>query len=473
MTKTKTVTKHDVLKRLLLLVAFAHDKNAGKNNKNQMCGLIETQLGAFDGCVSSYLFKTKDNGITSFPKDEPRMRKAISRALYSNDNSIDSLDTLDGVGRWDELKDQIEQYLVNQSPPNIKIGSVLVVPDYDEVDPAEIDVHVKHADKNQALKAHFLYHSPVAACKWDLVKKAPNYKPLYELCEKGLRAILGKTNSKVRARLQDYRVVFNLGAGSPQKDNIILEILGDGQTPRATFAWIDASYPMLHRTIKDVTPALLKDVNGVALLTDFEKPGNVAKTYESFLRTIYSASPRQPPRGFKETSKVFFILGYTLSNLVEESFFEEYKKVCSHGDLFVFPMQFIPDACRNNPDELLKFKTKLLKSYNFEEGRELAHAGLSLLQKYEPTKTSVPPNVGELIFDNDKHSLCVRFFVELKHQEDEENTKTVATARSVRHYEKDYIKFLSANGFELFDATEEDAGVKTLAIEYVGNGRSR
>ena len=455
----------DTLKKLLLLVAFRAGQSPSRRN------IYKILEGALAGGGSPQF--TEDNiksyleGSTPGADKGKSILKAINLTLFGSTVASyfkNLSDPPDGVAAWDEYRNAIDHYLSDQSQHDLNIGGVLVVPDYDEIDPAEIDIQIKHANKNNTLKAHLLYHSPVAAYKWDSVKKSPSYEPLYKLCEEGLTALLRKKSLK--DRLRGRCVVFNLGAGSASKDDIILTSLIEATSPEPTFAWVDASYPMLHRTIKKISRNLLQNVDAVALLTDFEKPGNIRKTYDNYVRKVHSVSSRRIPN-FKDAKKVFFILGYTLSNLDEESFFSEYAKVCSPGDLFIFPMQFIPKVCKDKPDELVQFRSQLLGNYNFPEGRDLSHAGLALLQEYEPTASFIDPIVGDFIFDGDKKSQCVRFFVELKHK-DSEDTKTVVTARSIRHYEEDYMTFLKSNGFEKLDESQECNGVKTLAVQYIG-----
>lgn len=462
----------DVFRRLLLLVAFQKariNKTSIPTTKNKMCDQIENYLGSFSGSVWSWLIDN-GKGTTSVPTTNlSSVLDAVSKNLSGIQGSVASLDiTLDSLPIWQEYRAEIEQYLTSLSRRNPKIENVLLAPDYDEIDPAAIDAQVKTAGENtnNVLKAHLLYHSPVAASQWQKIKSAGRYKPLYDLCEKGLEEIFASDEWKKCQR--DLRLVFNLGAGSSRKDEMILEALSSGVAEERAYIWIDASYPMLHQTIKDVDRANT-GISLFAIVADFETPKKV--------EDIYRNSFSQLLPEFKHTSKAFFVLGYTLSNLDEENFFSAYANVCREGDLFVFPMHFIPAACKDDKNNLDKFEHGLLRFYNFPEGQKFSEAGLNMLQLYKPTGAHKEPDFDPIFFNGHTHSRCLKFTVELRNIKAIDVTKSVVTAQSVRHYKDDYIEFLKKYGFikihestgRVIDSKHPEWGVvQTLVVKYIG-----
>lgn len=336
---------------------------------------------------------------------------------------------------------------------------VPVAPDYAGIDPMKIDISVDLRSAGTHLPAHLLYHAPIAAHLWEAVKEADPYKPLYRQCEDGLRMILKQDGWEKHS--PKPRLVFNLGAGSASKDRVIHDVLSKLNSNEPAYCWVDASWAMIHRTIIEFNrrPSRIKHCG--ALLVDFEQPGKLRSIYEQYFRSPFPKF---------EEPKAFFILGFTLSNLDEARFFVEYAKYCSKGDVFVFPMQFIPEENRGNTEKLKTFREGLLKNYDFPEGRELSTAGLVHLQRYK-FKDFGDAVVKEIAFDGKFESLSVEFSVELEDKEHKQSA-TVVTARSSRHYEKNFCDFLTTKKFEVLDRAHVSGGVTTMLVRYVGPDKS-
>ncbi|MBO3706114.1 MAG: L-histidine N(alpha)-methyltransferase [Candidatus Accumulibacter sp.] len=321
-----------------------------------------------------------------------------------------------------------------------------------DIDPLDIDGQVRNRTSGE-LKAHLLYQSPIAAALWDKVKTSPFY-PLHNSCAMGLRNILQQ--EPWRERREDLRLILSLGAGSWTKDKMILQQLKPPSNTDIVFIWIDASFEMLRRTIKESRRSEFQDVSFAAMKADFEHPQKLRRLYKEHFQGL--------PR-FEE-KKAFFILGFTLSNLNETRFFAEYSAQCSIGDLFIFPMQFIPEG---NEETLTTFENNLLQSYEFDEGTALSRAGLAFLQRYEIGRFH-NAKIDLFAFHKSARSRGVKFAVDLVHKGDATVTKVI-TAQSNRHYEADYLQFLADYGFKVIDRSREHDGVQTLLVEYVGEAQ--
>lgn len=324
-----------------------------------------------------------------------------------------------------------------------------------DIDPLDIDVQVRNSTTGE-LKAHLLYQSPVAAALWDKVKTSPFYS-LHSACAKGLNFILQQESWK--GRKNNVNLVLNLGVGSWSKDKLILQSLKSFNSKKPAYIWVDASFEMLRRTIKEKLSAhdSFSHVNFAVLKVDFEHPSIMRKLYVDNFSSLPSYSGK----------KAFFILGFTLSNLNESRFFSEYSAHCQQGDLFVFPMQFIPEAAKKDSSVLKSFKNRLRSSYEFDEGTQLAQAGLGFLQNYKLSRF-VGADVSSFTFNEKFSSLSIKFSADLK-SNDANVTTRVVTAQSSRHYKSDYLEFLNSLGFKLIDCSPEyEDGAQTLLVEFVG-----
>lgn len=333
------------------------------------------------------------------------------------------------------------------------------VVDHRQIDPGDLDQHVLMLRPKSALKSHALYHSPVAARIWERITTQSPYKRLYQACEQGLAGIL-RTGTWGEIAPQ-VGTIFSLGAGSPSKDRTILGNIEDICSRKPTYVLVDASLYMLANTLKDIETTGERNVNVVALATDFEHP----KRMMSQLRTGLAAFPKKYSN---DGRNAFFILGFTLSNLDEDDFFEAYAGACEPGDLLIFPMQFIPgpEGPDGEAEVLGRFERDLRAHYNFSDGMKLARSALRLLQEFEPVPGDVPPGVEPEQFQGKNRSRRIEFKARVVDGDGHE--RTVITAKSSRHYRSDYLEFLTAKGFRLLDEAvggEKQDGVVTLLVE--------
>jgi hypothetical protein len=160
-------------------------------------------------------------------------------------------------------------------------------------------------------------------------------------------------------------------------------------------------------------------------------------------------------------------LGFTLSNLDEMQFFEEYTKVCADGDLIIFPMQFIPEEVSlENQSEFNEIASRMRRHYDFEDGRRLAKAGLTNLSDNFRLKELHRPDIKRIHFYNNPTSVCIDFSITLEDEDDDKATSTHITARSSRHKKQVYLSYLNRLGFREVYISPEMDGVCSLMIEY-------
>ncbi len=475
MTKKEVLNRRkQALKRMLALVAVVNGEEitptniwkvmekAFKNTKTTLSAVVN------DERIVTYLGKTKgDLVVTYFPRNPSEQRTylaAINLALFGSDKSahFKSFDEpLESHPLWIAHGAEVEEYL-SKAPRLQHINNVLVAPDYlpNGIDPAQIDtaIRLKGNRPDNALDPHFLYQSPLAAMLWERIKISESYGTHYHLCEEGLREILRK--AEFRQRLSEARLVLNLGVGAPSKDQMILNAMQSLRMSNSVFCWVDASYPMLYRTLRGLDPAAGADIHKIALLADFEDPVRVQRTFDASFGSLHKYAGR----------KIFFILGFTLSNLREERFLAAYSKHCEEGDVLVFPMQFIPEACRKDAQTMEKFKMDLIELYNFKDGQKLARAGLSISEYFAPDEKTVEPlepQVRRWMFFDKAESLRLYFQADLVEAGGGVGTVRVTTAESFRHFEDHYLSFLEANGFRKLCESRVRRGVQTIAIERI------
>lgn len=465
--------KKEVLKRLLALVAVANESPITPTNILKAMRVATEKYGGrlaavvSNDRISTYLGKTTGGKKeTNFPRsheDERQYLLGINLALFGAEKlqyfkSFE--DQLSSHSIWRLHGTAVEDYLC-QSTRLQHINTVLVAPDYlpDGIDPEQIETAIRLTvgRPEKALDAHFLYQSPRAASLWESVKNNGSYGDHYRLCQAGLRDLL--CNEDFRGHLVGASVVLNLGVGAIPKDHMILSSMQSLGMNSAVYCWVDASYPMLHRTLRGLDPAIGADILKVALLANFENPLRIARTFDTSFGSMRDYSGR----------KIFFVLGFTLSNLREENFFAAYSKHCEEGDVLVFPMQFIPDKCRGdnraiNERALTEFKEELLKLYNFKDGWKLARAGLSISEDFEPTENALEPEVQRCMFFGKPDSLRLYFQAELVGAEKNVGATRITTAESFRHFEDDYFLFLEANGFRKICESKIRRNVRTIAV---------
>lgn len=333
--------------------------------------------------------------------------------------------------------------------------------DHRQIDLGDFDKVVRNLRPKSPLKSHALYHSPVAARIWERITTRGPYKRLYQACEQGLEGILSsETWHKLALQIG---TIFNLGAGSPTKDKIILRNIEEICSTKPIYVLVDASLYMLANTLKDIETERGASVNVVALATDFEHP----KRMMCQLRTGLTAFPKKYSNNGRN---VFFILGFTLSNLDESDFFDAYAEACELGDLLIFPMQFIPESEVSDGDTeaLDQFDKNLSTHYNFSDGMKLARSSLRLLQEFETVPGDIPPSVEQEQFHGKNRSRRIEFKARVVDGQGYE--RTVITAKSSRHYRSDYLELLKEKGFNLIKEAvggDKEDGVVTLLVERV------
>lgn len=475
------------LRRMLYLVAVSNNQEPTTANiRNLMMSKFPDN---FPGSIDYDNVKSRcghaNTKKPSFPKED--VANSYLRVLnnfFFVENSNEYFPDFDiDLGEWEiwQTHGAAVESEISKNHLTEMIHGVLIISDYHHIRPVDlIEGQIPVARKDiTALNAHLLYHTPLAALLWDNIKTAPSYKAHYWLCEKGLKELLNKPSVvaledgehafSLKEQLCQRRLVFNFGAGSYIKDKLILACIQkctqdmkkkDENVPPSVYCWVEAAHPMLARTLAELSAKDYFDVYKLALETDFEDPSRIKELYEQF-RKIMPSLPHY------STKKIFFILGYTLSNLREEHFFDQFAKSCQPGDLFVFPIQFIPEECREDKDKYASFQKSVVDNYDFEEGRMLASAGLSQTLKFKPVlDQQLRPEACDCLLNNKSGSFRIIFRAQIKSTESFGSNFSVVTAETYRHYENDYKDFLASKGFSVVDQSQVHQGVRTLVVEY-------
>ena len=334
-------------------------------------------------------------------------------------------------------------------------ASGLVAPDY-SFDPTNIKVMVETGK----IPASYLYHTYYASKIWDKITRNAIDYPLYHECEMGLQNIL--QSEEWLDRRGGLNLVFNLGAGSASKDIRIIKSLDEVENKKPVFICVDTSFPMLDYTYRIVKEKKYQRIKYHSLITDFENPAGMKRCYTNRYFDLPSF----------DSKKAFFILGFTLSNINEVAFFKKYMEVCQKGDIFIFPMQFIPEE--HKKQNLSEFKNQLRRNYDFEDGQRLAKEGLAYLKECEII--GYPKvKVNEIMLDDRSYSrnptelsLSIDYYVKIKGQYGE--TRDLIISSSKRHYENVYKTMLEKLGYKIICSTKEfNNNVKTLFVEFEGN----
>lgn len=449
--------QNGLLKRLLCASWFIKKPGVIQGpNSTDIFGRLEDAPGfERSGITLDNIRSYFDKGKVSVPRNA-KLLGYINDLLFGSDTRryVSDLDaTWQSVAIDDSVRKAVNGFF-NGRDNNYEVNHVLVAPDYTHLDPASIDTS---ADRG-ALDPHLLYHSPAASSLWDTVKESRQYQPIYRACEDGLNELLGWKDWGAYAK--GVEAAFNLGVGSSSKDKLVLESLNNWCESAPTFAWVDASLYMLTSTIRKISTTDIGRALPAALQVDFENPTRLKTVYEDAF----------PYHSKFASKKVFFILGFTLSNLDEEKFFKVYSRICTKGDLFVFPMHFIPPEA-TDPAVLETFMAKLKESYVFDEGKQLSQAGLAILRHYAFDREGHAETLMQQ-FDGNNRSVQVEFTVFLKPKSSKKGntaeSQEVRTAKSSRHFRTDYEVFLRKNGFTIAHETSERNGVTTLLVEFIG-----
>lgn len=485
-------TERTNLNRALYLVAIVNNKKPSYvciSRILQDCYKAKTgretpSVLSQDSIATYFGRKVDGQHKISFPNNKNKVLtilEAVNFALFAEEtnNYLDSFLTSTKnhplfVKHRTNIDTQIKKETRQPEHQLSRLRGVLTAVDYKNIDANNIDHETRVAERNQSsLSAHLLYHNPLSAKLWDKIKEWPSYAKHYGQCQSGLENLLRGENTRgkkgfLKKALVVCDLAINLGAGSHTKDGLILQELASSREDEeemlelvTVFVWVDASTPMLHQTFKQFDLNIAPQVQKLALVTDFEVPDLIEDVYtKSFASYVdYSLG-----------KKVFFMLGFTLSNLNEELFFSRYANHMHEGDLLVFSIQFIPEKCRNDTNEFARFKDRVLSNYDFPDGSKLAKAGFRISEEYElSSNCQTKPKYDTYRFFDDADSLRISFKVIVKESEKSSCREiTVTTAESFRHYKTTYETFLQNMGFAIVEWVKVDDDVFSYVVEYVG-----
>jgi uncharacterized SAM-dependent methyltransferase len=451
--KQKPVTYTDqnlaMYKRNIVLVFLCALEKTHLRTVRALC-----DLAPFTAHLSHIDNKTVENwskgGKVRFESQLDALSKAMSVVFNAQ---IDDRDFF-SANSWNDKIDQTTLLLAakQESSKSVRPGEIPHVTDRanDAIDPLKIDHSIKEST-HKPIRSLNLFHSPLSALLWDQIVSEKKYR-LYDACEAGLKQLICETNGEF---LKGVGVAFNYGAGSPSKDAIILTEL-NRVSPGASYVWVEASYPMLNRTTQKISVPKYPDINLMGLIADFESPKKVFALYE---RTW----PWLPKTNLP---KVFFLLGFTLSNLDAFQTLQLIQRTSNTGDKLVFPMQFIPHDLYpvRSSDEIKAsaFCVDLVSQYRHEHGVQLANSFFLLSREYKSLGLeSVEIRRGE---DEIGCFVRVEFCVKAQTIDAVEDETRVITASSTRYFETDFFAFTKKIGFKTERIVNAPDSVKTILL---------
>lgn len=316
------------------------------------------------------------------------------------------------------------------SPRNINSANQpLMSVDFDLHERMVIDGIFQADEDTQYIKPQNLFHSSHSFNLWDSIRKDSSYSNIYNQCGLGLDTFLKSNYWKSKFEKIEY--IVNFGAGAPEKDHAIIHSLKGRTLPN--FYWVDSSLSMLKANYQGFRKLHRKNVPGHLIQATFSSVNKIRNEIQGF-----------EGKNIKESNnvRVFFILGYTLSNLNEIGFFKKLKDISDTGDIFVFPMQLLP----NSLEERFEFRDKLKSAYNFPKANDLYKAAFNMSERYEFVKFfDAVPDTYKLLPEL-PDSLRIRQLVTVYDSINATNVNIV-THTLRRHVEKSLETVMLSNGF--------------------------
>jgi len=315
---------------------------------------------------------------------------------------------------------------------------------------AHIDIDHHHYDisnaiRNRRLDQTYLYFDRQSAKNWKALTKANRY-PTFRYCLDTLSAFTTSEWCSESVDAGQIASVVMLGAGSPQKDMVILDRFAqsnsyDHQHP-LNYLIVDTSAHMILETIKDLrdfgAERYKKFVNMVTVIADFMKLQHIQDCLADQGVSI---------RG-KEGKAVYFIPGGTISNVDEEQFMKSVRAVSLRGDFLVIGVEFIDESDKE------RYKAKLKSKYDHEDLRRLVIPpifwALSDTEKKEaitaitdPGQTFIGVNVLEIEGPSSlKNLITVSVTAKI-------DGRPVVLAKASRYRKDEFISFVNQYGYEL------------------------
>lgn len=313
-----------------------------------------------------------------------------------------------------------------------------------------VDIDHQHYDIRSAihhrrLDQKYLYFDHQSAQNWKALTKAYNRYPTFRYCLETLSVFVSSEWFSKSLACGQIASVVMLGAGSPQKDMVILDRFAQSSSYNdkhpLNYVVVDTSAYMILETVKDLRAfggeRYKTFVNMVTVQADFMKLQHIHDRLAD-----QSVSLRGDGR-----SLVFFIPGGTISNVDEEQFMKSVRAASVRGDLLVIGVEFIDETDREG------YKAKLKTKYDHEELRRLVIPpvfwALSDKEKNEVIAERGQKFIGVEILEEEgpsslRHLVTVSITAKIEGQ-----SVTLATAN--RYRKEEFISFVSQYGFQPLD----------------------
>ena len=310
-----------------------------------------------------------------------------------------------------------------------------------------VDIDHQHYDIRSAidhrhLDQKYLYFDYQSAQNWKKLTKAYNRYPTFRYCLETLSDFVSSRWFSQAVTSGRISSVVMLGAGSPQKDMVILDRFAQSHSYNdkhpLNYVIVDTSAHMILETVKELRAfggdRYKRFVNMVTVQADFMKLQHIQDRLADQGVSLRNG----------DENIVFFIPGGTISNVDEEHFMKSVRAVSVRGDLLVVGVEFI------DLTDSEKYMTRLKAKYDHAELRGLVIPPvfwmLSDKEKGEVIAERGQSFIGVDVLEKEgpsslKHLVTVSITAKI-----EDQSVTLATAN--RYRKDEFISFVAQYGFQ-------------------------
>lgn len=295
------------------------------------------------------------------------------------------------------------------------------------------------------LDQKFLYLDAESVRRWKRLTTGRKYET-YEDCLSALELFLGAGYWVQLIDKGEIDAVVDLGVGSGQKDQNIIESILLRSTPGSLkFSGIDTSFYMLEATLDELRFLEKENVGRLSahgFRADFMDLRTIAKDLRAERRTA------------------FFILGNTFANVQETQFMLSMQKTMEHGDLLVIGAEFSDVGATGETKARTRrqFENEHLYSFAITPIESISHKpSLDETGKVVQIEISEPHAFSDL---QKARAVVIRV---------KAGNRDIIVAHSNRYEEAEFIHFVEHYGFKLREKTPSERNPKyhILAFERV------
>ncbi len=299
----------------------------------------------------------------------------------------------------------------------------------------------------------FLYLDRLSALRWRALTLATHRYKTYRYCCETLEDFIA-SGEDWQTPIKDgkFSSVFMLGAGSPQKDMVILDSFVHQMAYHAknklNYVLVDTSMNMILQTViglqDDAHSKYRSCVNPIAICSDFMNLTHIENRINDEAQAILRPDDK---------NVAYFIPGPTISNINETLFMESVRAVAHPGDLLIIAAEFIDET---DPEG---YEAKLKRNYDNKELRDLVILPVFWALSPKERNDAIADLNAFVDVSVEKKSwhrfLKRRWTVKITANIE---GRRVVLATSNRYWEAEFIAFISSFGFrpvKLFPHREE------------------